>query len=265
MNLLWITDPHFNFLGGGKTRVFGESCKILFPRAEACVITGDIGECGDFMEMLGAFADGLERDVFFVLGNHDAYSGGVKEMQGRAAEAMHGGRNDIWYLPHTGLRKLTDGVCLIGVDGWYDARLGKPKESKIVMNDFLLVREMRVTDVVKAAQKIADNEAGVAVDALDEAARKGYKRIVFATHVPPYAEATWHEGKMSDAHWLPWMSSYVMGDVLDHFAAHNPNVTTTVLCGHTHSPGIYDRRPNLQVRTGSAAYHKPRVSEELRF
>lgn len=37
----------------------------------------------------------------------------------------------------------------------------------------------------------------------------------------------------------------------------------TVLCGHTHSPGVFSPRPNVTVYTGAARYGHPVLQEVL--
>jgi hypothetical protein len=37
----------------------------------------------------------------------------------------------------------------------------------------------------------------------------------------------------------------------------------TVLCGHTHNSGLAEILPNLEVKTGSAAYGMPQLQELL--
>jgi len=43
----------------------------------------------------------------------------------------------------------------------------------------------------------------------------------------------------------------------------HPQCNLTVLCGHTHSPGVANILSNLQVKTGSAEYGQPRVQEVM--
>ena len=105
----------------------------------------------------------------------------------------------------------------------------------------------------------------MAESTLREAVELGYRHIVLATHVPPYSGAAWHEGNISDDEWQPWMSNQAMGDVLDKFVGDHPSVEILVLCGHTHSPGAYERGPRLRVLTGKSEYGQPCVSDVFRF
>jgi hypothetical protein len=211
--------------------------------------------------MLETFAQAFGGQVWFVLGNHDAYGGSVSAAKAVARE-MRG------YLGTGQIVELTPGTCLVGHDGWYDARNGDWQRSRVLTRDFIAIQEFIGTSgqsTVDAAQEIAWYEASLAESTLRDAVERGNSRIVFATHVPPYAGATWHEGKISNDEWQPWMSNQAMGDVLDAFVAEHPLVDVLVLCGHTHGAGAYQRAPRLRVLTGKAEYGVPCVSEVFRF
>lgn len=266
MRLVWCTDVHLNFLPKGGDHCFGEGVRTDFPDVDGVLLTGDIGECPNFIGHLDEFQKGVGVPVWYILGNHDAYGGGVDEMKAKA----HAHDNPmVRYLEKERLVELAPSVALVGTDGWYDARNGEPKRSNVLMSDFYHIREMIHGGVkrsnIETARDIADASAKVALVLLSEAIEKGYKTIFFATHVPPYALSAWHEGKISDSHWLPWMSNRVMGTVIDDVAGQNPDVTFTVLCGHTHSAGKYQRHPNVIVLTGHAQYKFPRVCGDFKL
>jgi hypothetical protein len=86
-----------------------------------------------------------------------------------------------------------------------------------------------------------------------------FEHVLFLTHVPPFRDACWHEGKISDDEWLPYFTCKAAGDALVEVMRARPDRTMTVLCGHTHSPGNAQILPNLKVRTGGATYGSPRV------
>jgi len=264
MILPWITDPHLNFLKDDGPKKFGAIVREDHPGLNAVVITGDIGEHPDFVAILEQFAEGADVPVYFILGNHDAYGGSIKTMR-HQAEAMTGAAR---WLVKERLVELAPGVALVGHDGWYDGRFGEPFRTKVVLNDFLVIRELRnrtQVEIVNIVRKLADTFSDEARVLLDEAIAKGYKRILFATHVPPYAQATWHRGQMSDGNFLPWMSNRSMGEMLDDVSGTHPDVEFTVICGHTHSSGRYQRAPNLLVLTGHSEYGDPRVSDTFNF
>jgi predicted phosphodiesterase len=61
---------------------------------------------------------------------------------------------------------------------------------------------------------------------------------------------------------LPWFGSASTGQVLDRYANNNKDKKIIVLCGHTHSPGIYVR-DNVTVYTGGAEYGNPQIAGEI--
>jgi len=68
MRLAWITDPHFNFLPRFGARVFGQYVAKKTD-CDAVVLTGDIAEFKSLDKASEDFAEGLDKPVYFVLGN----------------------------------------------------------------------------------------------------------------------------------------------------------------------------------------------------
>ena len=85
------------------------------------------------------------------------------------------------------------------------------------------------------------------------------RQIVIATHVPPFCEACWYEGKTTDKNWAPFFVCGQLGKLLLSHAARCPKQTFTVLCGHTHHPGVAKMANNLVVHTGAAKYGQPEI------
>ena len=94
-------------------------------------------------------------------------------------------------------------------------------------------------------------------------ATEDYSQVIVATHVPPFLEAAWHEGRTSGDDYLPFFSCKAMGDVLLEAAKSSPDCQILVLCGHTHGGGEVQMLDNLRVLTGPAEYGKPRIEQVL--
>lgn len=266
MRIAWITDPHFNFIP--HPEAFG--AYVAEGQPDAVMITGDIAEMTSLERTLKAFHRGLGKlPVYFVLGNHDAYSGSVAQAKALARELLDNNAHLI-YLGSAACMpvELSSDTWLIGVDGWYDARAGDPFGSPVKLSDFTLVREMcspHSEARVASARLLALADADLAKAKLSSVLRKKPKKVVFATHVPPFAEATFHEGNLSDANWVPWFSNLCLGAVLTATAEKHPEVEFEVYCGHTHSSGTYQKAPNLVVHVGAARYAVPSVAGTLEF
>ena len=87
--------------------------------------------------------------------------------------------------------------------------------------------------------------------------------VIVLTHVPPFREACWHRGRVSDDEWLPHFACRAVGEALVEAMAAHPECEMTVLCGHTHSAGEAQVLPNLRVLTGGAEYGRPEVQRVL--
>ncbi len=91
-------------------------------------------------------------------------------------------------------------------------------------------------------------------EALDQ-----FKQVIVVTHVPPFIEAAWHEGNLSEADYLPHFSNPSLGEVIKKHALSYPKKKITVLCGHTHSGGVLQILPNLTIYAGTAEYRDPNI------
>lgn len=263
MRLGWATDIHLNFLAVTDRRRFLESVR---RQVDALVITGDIAESNSIGDMLRQIDTWLERPVYFVLGNHDCYRGSVAGTRASVAEMVNGSKNLV-YLSGAGIAELTPNTCLVGHDGWADARLGDYSKSDIIVNDFLLIDELRCWKdphtldkpaLRQALRALGDEAAGYLKGFLALAAKQ-YPNIIVATHVPPFREAAWHKGRPSGDAYLPYFSCKAVGEVLLAVANSHPACQLLVLCGHTHGGGEVQVLDNLRVVTGTAEYGKPEI------
>jgi hypothetical protein len=170
--------------------------------------------------------------------------------------------------------ELSETTAMIGCDGWGDARLGAPGSTPVFLNDFIHIEELaatldpaalhdraRLRSVDRTAlhaelRARGDAEARVCEFLLREALARR-PEILVVTHVPPFAEACWHEGQLSNADWLPYFTCAAVGEVLRAQALAHPDRKITVVCGHTHGAGEAQIEANLRVLTGGAEYRRP--------
>ena len=258
-SLAWLTDIHLNFLSPPAQEAF--IAGLAQTDADAFLLGGDIGEADDVGDHLEAFS-GLGKPVYFVLGNHDFYHGTIS---GVRAEVRHLACSNLHYLCDAGVVPLTADTCLIGHDGWGDGRLGTYFRSRVILNDWRLIGEFagladrERLDVLHAlGDEAATHLQAVLPDGLDR-----FRHIVVLTHVPPFKDACWHEGRISNDEWLPHFTCKAVGDVLAEAMAARPDRQMTVLCGHTHGAGEAQVLPNLRVLTGGAEYGEPKVQRVL--
>jgi len=257
MRVCWITDPHLNFLPPEPSMKFAAE-----PWYDAIVITGDIAEAPSLIGMLKKYAKNAGCPVYFVLGNHDYYRGSFESVR-QELTGSNLGPKLIWLDAAAAPILLDDGMALVGDEGWYDGVFGDAARSEVFMSDFRLIEDLWAAVKHGDLLDVIRKRAKASVDAAKPkllAAIKVRKKVVFATHYPPFEGACWHDGKVSNKDWLPWFTCAAMGKMLAAVAADHPEHQILVLCGHTHGPGTYQHLPNLRVLTGKAAYGVPMVA-----
>ena len=99
-------------------------------------------------------------------------------------------------------------------------------------------------------------------DVLPEAMQR-YGEVYVVTHVPPLQDACWYDGQTADDQWAPHFTCKAVGDALLEVAAQYSNTKLSVLCGHTHSPGICHPAPNVTIYTDGAEYENPRLNRVI--
>ncbi|MBI3830749.1 MAG: metallophosphoesterase family protein [Planctomycetes bacterium] len=258
MRLAWLTDIHVNFV---KPPVLAEFLDDLVSAGpDAVLITGDIGEahsCAGYLKAMGAK---LARPVYFVLGNHDLYMGSFASVRESMRNLVKSTQNLTW-LTESGVVELGARSALVGHDTWADARLGDFTHTPVMLNDFLLIEDLKLKppEVIRATMEQAADAGAAHLRKLLPAALASHAHVICAVHVPPFAEATWHEGKHSDKDWLPFFACKASGEAILEAAKRFPEKKITVLCGHTHGAGEYSPLPNVTVLTGGAEYGKPAI------
>ena len=260
--LTWVTDIHLNFLSRARVDAFCD--RILQAQPDAVLVGGDIAEADDVEAYLRLLALRLQRPVYFVLGNHDFYHGSVRQVR-MTASALTRESAYLRYLPDCGVVGLTETACLIGHDGWGDGRIGDYAGSRVMLNDYFLIRELAGLDRaarLRQLHALGDEAAAYLQSVLPEALAK-FSEVWMLLHVPPFKEACWHEGKISDDEWLPHFTCRAVGEVLRDAMQQHPDRQMTVLCGHTHGAGEARILPNLLVKTGGAEYGAPALQDEL--
>ncbi len=263
MKLTWLTDIHLNFVGRNEVNTL--CSEIMNSGADAVLITGDIASSMHLCKYLEYLSDNLKRPIYFVLGNHDYYGSSIQKVNHDVRFLAEKHQSLIW-LTRSEVVELSPDTCLIGHEGLADGRLGDPEGSQVMLNDYLHIEELHQTTKerrLEVQNKLGDTAAQYIRAQLIKALKRGYSNIIVALHVPPFAEATWHEGQRSNDDFLPHFGCKATGDVLQSVMKKNPGVNMTVFCGHTHSSGTVDILPNLRVKTGSAVYRQPKIQEVL--
>lgn len=254
--IAWATDLHFEFCNKARIMQFAED--VQRARPDMLLLAGDTATAESLTTALELLQRLVPCPIYFVLGNHDFYHGGIASVR-RVIDERTAASHSLRWLPAVGVVSVSAETAIIGVDGWADARYGDYEGSSIRLNDFRLIAEYRGLDQEsrkRLLNRLGDEEAALLRELLWSAATS-HRRLVVVTHVPPFREAAWHEGQPSEDSWAPFFACKATGDVLVQFAEERPEVEVMVLCGHTHGNGEYAPLPSLRVLTGGATYGDP--------
>jgi Icc protein len=260
VRLIWTTDLHLDHTAELDRLRWIES--IASQPADGVIITGDISEGDDVIAQLRHLENSLSVPIFFVLGNHDFYHGSIGTTRQRVVHAVREAGN-LHYLTDTGAIALGDEplVTLVGEDGWGDASEGNYENSPIELKDFRLIEDFQRTDSSTWKQQLnrLGAEAAARLQMKLESISPSVRQVIIATHVPPFCEACWYEGKTTDENWAPFFVCGQLGKMLLSHTVRHPHQQFTVLCGHTHHDGTAKMSDNLIVRTGAANFGFPKI------
>lgn len=253
--LVWATDIHLDHARAAAKEEFLSSLEAA--QADFVLVTGDLGEASTWHEYVALIEGRVGKPVWFVLGNHDFYGSSVGKVRERA-------RKKLW-LPAHGAVLLSEETALVGHDGWADGRYGDYDRSRVMLNDYLLVSDLVFPSRHARLQRMRQL-AGEAAEHFRRwlpVAAERRDKVLVAIHAPPFREACWHEGRISDDDWLPHFTCAAAGDAVLEVAAEFPGKQFTVLCGHTHGGGYVRMSPNVEVWTGAAVYGAPAMQRVL--
>ena len=259
--VLWYTDIHLDYMGNVRAGYyFAKYIKEECPDIDGIILTGDIANGNTVSNYLEQMAEEFGVPIFCVLGNHDYHHSDFDTIDKKVNNIKH----DNFHWLNNGFKSIK-GFAICGVGGWYDASFGDIN-TKFMMPDFydMIAFSNHINDrenILQISRKRAQKDADKLKEQLFEAV-KYHDNIIVATHVPPYYESAWYKGKRSDKYAVPWFVSKATGDVIDEVASINKDKKFTVLCGHTHHPGIY-HKDNITVATGKSIIKNPNMSGEL--
>lgn len=260
LRLAWVTDIHLNFLRKENIKAFCQN--LLASNPDSLLITGDISEAPHLEKHLKLLEENLQIPIYFVLGNHDFYFGEIAQIR-QEMTALTDNSKLLKWIPALGIIELSKTTCLVGHDGWGDARFGNYENSPVFLNDFLLISDLVLPDSIKLTKKLnelGDESANYLEEILPKALSK-YEKVILLTHVPPFKETCWHRGQVSNDDYLPFFSCKAVGEVLYKLMVMYSEKEMLVLCGHTHGVGKAQILPNLLVKTGGAVYGSPHLQE----
>ena len=256
-NFIWATDTHLDFLDDDEKVASWIEQNLASKEGEAVLLTGDISLGPHVVRHLRMIKAGTNKKVFFVLGNHDYWDTSFAQLR---LDIVHPDlvNDGIVWLGGADYVPFGESIAVVGHDGWYDALNGNAKKSRLMMNDWFRIEEFKnLKELILTCRKLAAEGVAHIEQSCTKAIADGRKKIILMTHFPPFVEACFYMGQRTKDDALPWYSSRLMGEALIALSEKNPEITFTVLCGHTHSFVDISPRPNLRVIVGNSSYGSP--------
>ncbi len=252
----WFTDIHLDFLSSANLERFYLNLRSL--EVDLILLGGDIGEAHNVTDFLLQISHYVQQPIYFVLGNHDFYGSSIQAVRDDIQTLVNESPN-LHYLSISETPiELTPSLALIGHDGWADLQYGDFKNSSVWMRDYDEIDDfkgLKKAGLLPVMQRLGQ-EAGRHIQNQLTQAIDYYEKVLILTHLPPYEEACWHEGKISDNEWLPHFTCKAIGDAIRDTLVKYPAKSARVLCGHTHGSGQGRILPNLVVLTKDAEYEQ---------
>ena len=265
MRLIWCTDIHLDHCSDIKT--FQND--VLTMKPDRILLTGDISNALYIKQHLKDLANAWNCPIDFVLGNHDYYGSSpyspakMRDVITTVTDVTNNVTNLNW-LSQSGPIELTDNTALIGNGLWCDWRAGLKSKSNVWLNDYQLIYELfgypTLNDrrrIQRKVRNLAKSRTNKLIQDFNTAIKHGYKKIIIGTHVPPFHEASFYNGVISDDNWAPHFVCKIAGDNLKAITKTHHDIDVTILCGHTHGEGKKDILQNLHVINGAATYGNP--------
>ena len=253
----WLSDIHLDMVSED---IFLQ-CMKQIRESDACGIwlTGDIATGRDVDLWLKRIQKETDLPVYFVLGNHDYYHSSVEEVE-HMVRSLCVSEAEFFWMDAEDPIWISEKDVLVGVGGWGDAKSGDFETTPIRINDHRFIENF--SDISRAQLKILLQERGeMMAETLFEKLQQCKKAstIWVLTHVPPFPQACWFQGRFGDPTWTPDFVCASVGDALQKFATQYSTINIRVLCGHGHNRGYVQMEPNLVIYTAAADYSKPVV------
>lgn len=267
----WVTDCHLNFLGDTDDRIIRFAESLIESDPAGIFITGDISTASRLVYHLSVFERVVERQIFFVLGNHDFYGNNIVSVRKQMIE-LCGMSQYLKYMSSIPYVSLNTTTALVGHDGWYDTLYGDRNSSRFMMSDWNEIADFAkdgirrpnslkqpdMAYVISQSQKLAHEATLHVMNGIKHAART-HKNVIILTHIPPFAQAHLYKGRPATADALPFYTSKLMGDMLAQASNAYPNVRFDVFAGHTHEKYDGQIGKNLYCHVGGAEYNDPKI------
>jgi Icc protein len=178
---------------------------VVHQKLDALLLGGDIGEADSAPQFLDEMGQAVRIPIYFVLGNHDFYGGSITAVREIVSRQTAGSHGLLQWLSESEVIALTETAALVGHDSWADGRLGDFFSSDVLLNDYVLIQELRCANKQECYVKLnaLGDEAAEFLERRVREALTSCHHVFVLTHVPPFRDACWHEGRISSNDYLP--------------------------------------------------------------
>jgi predicted MPP superfamily phosphohydrolase len=261
----WLTDLHFDRTSPQNQRRFLH--RLAASESGIVVISGDISSALHLnRHLLQLAAACAPRPVYFTLGNHDFYGGGLDEVEQRMAQLCRSQTN-LHHLDGQKIVTISRSTCLVGFRGWADARAGYGARTVIDSRDRTQIRDFHGLSSNESLRKMRELGADSArmIRRTLPLALSRFRHVVVLSHVPPFPESVIYDGKPCAPTHLPHFCNLSAGLAIRAITSAYPQRRVTVLSGHSHSSSVTQILPNLTAIVGHARPGKPDLLDILKF
>lgn len=217
------------------------------------LLGGDTGNGRIFSRMLGRVEDVFPGKVALVAGNHDYYHTSTSNFRSKLVGLQRSGVIVFEPRCQSVPLQLAEVIILCGSGGWGDASAGYADAAGMALNDDNLIVELRVGNLTARRLRELGKESANHLQKQLAAIPENASCVIILTHVPPWPEASWHEGRNSDAMALPRFCGQAGGKVISQAAEKMSLARFNVLCEHTHRDGVW-KKQNITCHTAGSTY-----------
>lgn len=259
MKFTWVSDPHLNHMAHTLSAID----YIVENTNETLLVGGDMYSAVNLLGVFTTLLDELKakkKQAYAVLGNHDFYGGSIQEVRNN----LKGFKNSIFEPSLRRTPVFLGDLAIVGTGGVGDATRGCQDPSKLRLNDEVYIKELTIAEengqLKSELLRLSNEHALYLTSLLNQTSSQS--KIIILTHVAPWPEASWHEGKIGDAAGLARFCWGLGGEVIDSYSTAYPEKEIVVLCGHGHSAGIY-RNSNYTCHTAGAQYMVKHINAQI--
>lgn len=266
MKIAVTSDLHLCHTDNGQMAIRDLIASMNDVDAEALIICGDIYDSFNLKNIVDCFiSEGWDKPTWFVLGNHDYYSGSFLAGDSIARDITRSINNPFEWLDCVHPFEIKEGLFLLGTSCPYDMRAGVGASSKMIMADFRQTEELRNQfDRIPVLRSRADHLVSSLELKLNELIKtREVKEVIIASHVSPWWKTAFFRGRTSDAHHAATYVCERLGQVIENYSIYNNDINFLCLHGHTHGhfKGLLPnwKLKNIYVMCGDATYGEPKI------